>query len=98
MNTPLRSIQPVTKLDVSERARQWLENEVTVKHYDRIATGHVRNLLALLDAAAIKPDPDSTLAMHLSNNLKPDCCCAVCDVFREYLDELLMGEANDEQG
>jgi hypothetical protein len=32
-------------------------------------------------------DPEQTLAMHLIQELKPDCCCAVCQVLREYCEE-----------
>ena len=45
-----------------------------------------------LDDQLATPHPDQTLAMHLSRELNPECGCAVCEVFREYLTESFTGE------
>lgn len=53
----------------------------------------VRNLQSALSGegqASPVEHPDATLAMHLSRELNPECGCAVCAVFREYLTESFM--------
>jgi hypothetical protein len=35
----------------------------------------------------VNTDPEQELAAHLLQELKPDCCCAVCEVLREWFNE-----------
>lgn len=38
-------------------------------------------------------DPEQTVVMHLLQELKPGCCCAVCEVLREHCEETFGGSA-----
>jgi hypothetical protein len=52
----------------------------------------VRDMFTLLASAVPAPpapndDPEQGVVMHLLKELKPDCCCGVCEVLREHCEE-----------
>lgn len=74
-------------VQIEELKREVARLHDAAKIYEEKWSGVVVRLNeAEAEVARLKDDP--TLSAHLSRELNPECSCAVCAVFREYLTEV----------